>query len=387
MIDFATFIADAREFIEANLPEHLRFGNRPDLPQGDLDKWFAALASQGWITPDWPVEYGGAGLDRKFTAALRGELRAVYAPSLGHPGITMLGPTLLLLGTEEQKREHLPRIARNETVWCQGFSEPGAGSDLASLQTRAERDDDEYVINGSKIWTSGAQRSDWMFCLVRTDPDAPKHQGISFILVKMDQPGIEVSPLQLIDGSCEFNQVFFENARARADSVVGEVNAGWSVAKRLLQFERSTDVHDILITEAKEPIVEFVRREVGVEDGRIADPALRERLAAHEIDARALDLTMRRAAQEAKFGQKAGHAERDVSFIGKYRWGDMEKEAHDIAMVAAGTGGLGWEGPGFLPTQLLWTREWLFTRSHSIWGGTHEIQKNLIAKRVLGLPE
>ena len=387
MTDMESFKNGVREFLAEHLPEHLRFGNKPDLPEEDLKKWFDALGRKGWITPTWPCEYGGAGLDKRFTAALRKELRAADAPSLGHPGITMLGPVLLDLGTEEQRRKHLPPIARNEAVWCQGFSEPGAGSDLASLKTRAERDGDEYVINGSKIWTSGAHKSDWMFCLTRTDPDAPKHQGISFILVKMDQPGIEVAPLKLIDGSSEFNQVFIDNARASADDVVGELNAGWGVAKHLLQYERSTDVHDALITEAKEPIDELMKRELGVKDGQLADPVLRERLAAHEIDARGLDLTMRRAAEEAKSGQRAGHPAREVSSIGKFRWGDTEKEAHNLAMIAAGTNGLGWEGEGFLPEQLLWTREWLFTRSHSIWGGTHEIQKNVIAKRVLDIPE
>lgn len=387
MTNLETFKSDVQSFIAENLPEHLRSGNSPDLPKDEVEKWFSALATRGWITPDWPTQYGGAGLDRQYTSALRAELRAVDAPSPGHPGISMLGPTLLELGTEEQRLEHLPKIARNEVYWCQGFSEPGAGSDLASLQTRAERDGDEYVINGSKIWTSGAHKADWMFCLTRTDPEAPKHQGISFIMVDMHQPGIEVAPLQLIDGSSEFNQVFLDDARAPVDYVVGEVNAGWSVAKRLLQHERSTDIHDVIIWEAKEPIDAFVKREIGMADGVLADPTLRERLAAHEIDARALDLTMRRAAEEAKSGQQAGHPGRDVSAIGKYRWGDVEKEAHDIAMVAAGTGSLGWEGEGFLPTQLQWTKEWLFSRSHSIWGGTHEIQKNLIAKRVLDIPE
>lgn len=383
MSDLETFKQGVRDFLADKLPEHLRFGNKPGLPEDDLKAWFDALASQGWITPDWPTEYGGAGLDKKFTSALRAELRAVDAPSPSHPGISMLGPTLLDIGTEAQRREHLPPIARNENYWCQGFSEPGAGSDLASLQTRAERDGDEYVINGSKIWTSGAHKADWMFCLTRTDPDAPKHQGISFILLPMDQPGIEVSPLKLIDGSSEFNQVFFDNARASAADVVGELNGGWSVAKRLLQYERSTDIHDIIIWEAKESIAELLKREVGMKDGALADPTLRERLAAHEIDARALDLTMRRAAERVKAGEQG----RDISSLGKYRWGEAEKEQHDLAMQAAGTNALGWEGEGFLPAQLQWTREWLFTRSHSIWGGTDEIQKNLIAKRVLDIPE
>lgn len=383
MPEMETFKKDVRAFVAEHLPEHLRFGNKPGLPQGDLNAWFDALASRGWVTPDWPTEYGGAGLDKKFTAALRAELRNVAAPSPSHPGISMLGPTLLDIGTEAQRREHLPPIARNEVFWCQGFSEPGAGSDLASLKTRAELVGDEYVINGSKIWTSGAHKADWMFCLARTDPDAPKQQGISFILLKMDQPGIEIAPLRLIDGSSEFNQVFIDNARASASDVVGELNAGWGVAKRLLQYERSTDIHDVIIWEAKESIDALLKREVGLKDGKLADPILREKLAANEIDTRALDLTMRRAAEQAKAGQQG----RDLTSLGKYRWAKNEKDMHDLALLASGTNGLGWESEGFLPEQLQWMREWLFTRAHSIWGGTDEIQKNLIAKRVLNIPE
>lgn len=383
MQDLETFKKDVQDFIAANLPAHLRFGNRPGLPEDDLQKWFSALGEKGWVAPDWPTEYGGAGLDRTYTAALRAELRAVDAPSPGHPGITLLGPTLMDVGTEEQRLEHLPKIADNSFYWCQGFSEPGAGSDLAGLQTKAERVGDEFIINGSKIWTSGAHKADWIFVLARTDPDAPKHMGISMIMVDMKQPGIEVSPLELIDGSAEFNQVFFDNARAGAHQVVGELNGGWSVAKRLLQYERSTDIHDVIIWEAKEPLTDLMKREIGMQNDMLADATLRERLAAHEIDARALDLTMRRAVAEAK----AGQTNRDVSSIGKYRWGDMMKEAANLSMYAAGSGSLGWEGEGFLPSQLRWTREWLFSRSHSIWGGTHEIQKNLIAKRVLDIPE
>lgn len=383
MSDLETFKKDVQACIAEHLPEHLRFGNRPGLPEDDVNKWFAALVERGWVTPNWPTEYGGGGLDRAHTAALRAELRAVKAPTPSHPGISMIGPVLLDIGTEEQKRQHLPKISRNETYWCQGFSEPGAGSDLASLQTRAELNGDEYVVNGSKIWTSGAHKADWVFCLVRTDPDVPKHAGISMLLIEMRQPGIDVSPLKLIDGTAEFNQVFFDNAKAGANQIVGELHGGWDVSRRILQYERSTDIHDVIIFEAKETIVELLQREIGMEGDRLADASLRERLAAHQIDARALDLTMRRAGEEVKAGQQR----RDVSSIGKYRWGDVMKEENDLAMLAAGLDGLGWEGEGFLPTQLAWTRDWLFSRSHSIWGGTHEIQKNVIAKRVLDIPE
>ena len=385
MADIENFRSVVRDFIAKNLPHELRVGNRPDLPEAALEKWREALAERGWFTPEWPVEFGGAGLSHEEAAVLKSELRAVRAPLESHTAVRLLGPTLLKFGTEEQKRQHLPGIAGNKVRWCQGFSEPGSGSDLASLRTRAELDGHEYVINGSKIWTSGADKSEWIFCLVRTDPDAPKHRGISLILFEVDQPGVEVAPLKLIDGSSHFCQVFFDNARARADQVVGPLHDGWNVAMTVLQHERTTDssTQKEMKGEAKETIAELVRREVGITNGMLADPTLRERLAALEIDTRALDLTMQRAAEEARAGQEG----RNIGAIGKFRFADMMKAEKDLAMDATGSGGLGWEGPGFEPEQLELTREWLFSRADSIWGGTNEIQKNTIAKRVLGIPE
>jgi len=385
MSDIDTFKEEVRAFIAEHLPEELRVGNRTDLPKEPVGKWINALADRGWVTPDWPTEYGGGGLDRKHTAALKAELKAVRAPTVSSFGVSMLGPTLLEYGTEEQKKQHLLPISKHTIRWCQGFSEPGSGSDLASLQCRAEKDGDEYVITGQKIWTTGAHRADWIFCLVRTDFDAPKHEGISFILFPMDQPGVEVAPLQLIDGTAHFSQVFFDGARASADQVIGPLNGGWTVAKRLLQHERSTDGSSEggIAGASKETIVEFVKREVGLEAGVLADATLRERLAAQEIDKRSLGLTMRRAAEEARAGQK----NRDIGSLGKFRWANMVKNEQDIALEAAGSQGLGWEGPGFEKAQLERTRKWLTTRSDSIWGGTNEIQLNVIAKRVLGLPE
>ena len=380
------FREEVRQFIDASLPDELRgAGNRSDLPGGPLGKWVKALADKGWITPEWPTEYGGGGLDRKHAAALRAEFKAVRAPIIGSFGTAMLGPTLLEYGTEEQKKEFLPPISRHEIRWCQGFSEPGSGSDLASLQCRAVKEGDEYVITGQKIWTTGAQIADWIFCLVRTDTEAPKHEGITFILFPMDQPGVEVAPLMLIDGSAHFAQVFFNEARAKAKDVIGPLNGGWTVAKRLLQHERGTegDSDGGVGGAARESVVDLIKREVGFENGALADAHIRERLAAHEIDKRALSLTMRRA-QEAG---RAGQLERDISSIGKFRWADMIKNEQDIAMDAMGTQGLGWEGDGFDANQLQRTRKWLTTRSDSIWGGTNEIQKNVIAKRVLRIPE
>jgi alkylation response protein AidB-like acyl-CoA dehydrogenase len=380
------FRQEVRSWIEQTLPAELRVGNRKDLPKERRRAWIKALAERGWIVPDWPVEYGGAGLDRKHAAIVKAELNAVRAPVVRGFGVSMLGPTLLEFGTEEQNQEFLPLIARDEIQWCQGYSEPGAGSDLASLQTRAVREGDEYVITGQKIWTSYAHVADWIFCLVRTDPDAPKHDGITFILFPMKQPGVEVSPLRLIDGSADFSQVFFDGARAQAKHVVGPVNGGWTVAKRLLQHERTTDggSEEGGITGAlKGSLADLVRREVGLENGVLADPVIRQRLAAQEMEKRALALTMMRAVAEAR----AGQATRDISSLGKYRWANMVKNEQDIAMLALGTQGLGWSAPGFDDIELERTRAWLTTRADSIWGGTNEIQLNVIAKRVLQIPE
>jgi alkylation response protein AidB-like acyl-CoA dehydrogenase len=385
MASIEEFKQEVRSWIEEILPAELRVGNRKDLPKESLGKWIKALAERGWITPEWPTEYGGGGLDRKHAAALMSELKAVRAPIVGSFGTSMLGPTLLEFGTEEQKQEFLPPISRHEIKWCQGYSEPGAGSDLASLQTRAVKEGDEYVITGQKIWTTGADKADWIFCLVRTDPDSPKHDGISFILFPMHQEGVEVSPLTLIDGSADFSQVFFDGARAKAKNVVGPVNGGWTVAKRLLQHERSTDggSEGGLSGAQRETLVDIIKREVGLENGVLADPTIRQRLAAQEQEARALSLTMRRAGEEARAGQTT----RDIGSLGKYRWANMVKNEQDIAMLALGTQGLGWDGPGFEDTQLERTRAWLTTRADSIWGGTNEVQLNVIAKRVLKISE
>lgn len=380
------FKEEVHAWIEETLPVELRVGNpKSGLPKEPYRKWVKALGERGWIVPDWPVEYGGAGLDRKHAAVVKSELRSFRAPGVVPFGTSMLGPVLLEFGTEEQKLEFLPPIARDEVRWCQGYSEPGAGSDLASLQTRAVREGDEYVVTGQKIWTTGADKADWIFCLVRTDPNAPKHEGISFLLFPMHQDGVEVSPLRLIDGSADFSEVFFDGARAQAKHVLGPVNGGWTVAKRLLQHERSQDGggEGGIAGAMKEKLVDIVKREVGLENGVLADPALRQRLAAQELEQRALSLTMRRAMEEARAGQTA----RDIGSLGKYRWANMVKSEQDIAMSALGTQGLGWSGPGFDDTQLQRTRAWLSTRADSIWGGTNEVQLNVIAKRVLQIPE
>ena len=204
----------------------------------DVTLWLDRMIEKGWTAPTWPKEFGGAGLSTEEYVVLIEEMRRIDArPALGGMGTSMIGPTLLEYGTDEQKQEHLPKIAKAEVAWCQGYSEPGSGSDLASLNTRAVDSGDHYLINGQKIWTSGAQWADWMFCLVRTDPDVPKHNGISFVLLSMDQPGVTVKPIRLISGNSPFCETFFDDAVAYKDNLVGELNKGWTVGKRLLQHE------------------------------------------------------------------------------------------------------------------------------------------------------
>ena len=380
-----SFRGEVREWLAESCPEDVRVGSRERLSRERYDAWVRTLGARGWAAPGWPTEHGGGGLDREHQAVLSQEMRAIKAPPPQGFGLTMLGPTLLELGTDEQKQRHLPGICRHETIWCQGYSEPGAGSDLASLQTRAVLEGDEYVVTGQKIWTTGAPHADWIFCLVRTDSDAPKHEGISFLLFPMKQPGVEVSPIRLIDGSEHFAQVFFDGARARRDDVVGPVNGGWTVAKRLLQHERgiANPEDRASRTGTRKGLAELAREHVGERDGRLADLALRERIAQHEIDSRAFALTMRRAAEEAR----AGQSERQIAAMSKFVWSELGKREQELAVQVLGARGLGWSGEGFEGSELARTRRWLITRADSIWGGTSEIQRNIIAKRVLMIPE
>jgi acyl-CoA dehydrogenase len=380
-----SFRGEVREWLAEHCAEDVRVGTRDRLSRTRFDDWVRALGTKGWAAPGWPTEYGGGGLDREHQAVLAEEMRAIRAPAPGGFGLNMLGPTLLEIGTDEQKSEHLPPICRHELIWCQGYSEPGAGSDLAGLQTRAVLEGDEYVVTGQKIWTTGAPHADWIFCLVRSDPDAPKHEGISFLLFPMKQKGVEVSPIRLIDGSEHFAQVFFDGARAKASDVVGPVNGGWTVAKRLLQHERGVSNPESRAAGAgkRKGLSDLAKEHLGTRDGRLADPALRERIAQYDLDAQAFALTMRRAGEEAR----AGQAGRQIAAMSKYYWSELGKREQDIAIQVLGSRGLGWSGEDYEASELARTRRWLITRADSIWGGTSEIQRNIIAKRVLLIPE
>ena len=353
----------------------------------DTALWLERMAEKGWTTPTWPTAYGGGGLSPEQAKVLFQEMAAINARSpLMGMGVSMIGPTLLEYGTEEQKQRHIPKIVRGEVQWCQGYSEPGAGSDLAALKTKAEDAGDHYVINGQKIWTSGAATADWMFILVRTDPNAPKHDGISFMLLPMDQPGVTTRPIRLISGSSPFCETFLDNAIASKDDLVGELNRGWTVGKRLLQFERSGIgglTGGVRTRDTAQELIDAARDYIGTDNGRIADPAMREAVLKLNMDRRTLNLTAKRANEENKSGTPGA-----ASSIFKFVGGAINRDTSDLRRALMGTRGLGApEEDAFTTDELRATEEFLHHRTITIYGGSSEIQANIIAKRVLGLPD
>ena len=388
-----SFREEVRDWLAENCPPTMRDGRggstgggrRATFPNPDLKVWLDRMAEQGWTAPTWPTEYGGGGLDRAGVGVLNDELRRIGAnyPHSGM-GLSMIGPALLEFGTEEQKREHLPKIIRGDIWWCQGYSEPGSGSDLASLRTRAEEDGDDYIVNGQKIWTSGANFADWMFCLVRTDPDAPKHEGISFVLFDMETPGVTVKPIKLISGASPFCETFLDNVRVPKRNLVGERGKGWTVGKRLLQYER-TSIGGMGGSSASTGygLANLAKRYVGEEDGKIADTTTRAGVIEHRITDIAYGLTVRRSGEELR----SGKAPTFLSSMFKLYGTEQNKRRLDLSLDIMGSQMLGWEGDGFDQRELGTTREWLRSKANSIEGGTSEVQLNIIAKRILGLPD
>ncbi len=383
-----TFRADIAGWINANYPAELRAPPSPDdigISKAAEQRWQRLRAAKGYLAPTWPTEYGGAGLDRERARILAQEFRrAGVSPPPISAGLSLLGPVLMQRGTPAQKSRHLPGIAGDTVFWCQGYSEPGAGSDLASLTTRAELVGDHFVVNGHKLWTSHADKADWMFCLVRTDPAAPQHEGISFLLIDMKTPGISVSPLRLISGPSAFCQTFFDQVRVPRENLLGTLGEGWSLAKQLLQYERqalgSIGRGDL---GRAQTLPDLAKQALGVDGDRIADPVLRARVAQCELDSMALRLTMNRSADEAGAGAGGEH----VASLLKLYGSELTIRRHELMMTLLGAEGLGWDGPGFNPAALRTTRQWLRAKGNAIEGGSSEIQRNVIAKRILGLPE
>ena len=379
------FRAEARDWLEDNCPPGARAGGRGK--RDDSRVWRERLIEKGWSAPAWPTEYGGGGLDNEQYMVLIQELRRIRASiPFGGMGLSLIGPTLLELGTPDQKRRHIPPIIRGEVNWCQGYSEPSSGSDLASLRTRAVDSGDHFVINGQKIWTSGAQFADWMFALVRTDPDVPKHEGISFVLLTMHQPGVTVKPIRLISGSSPFCETFFDDAIAKKEDLVGELNKGWTIGKRLLQFERGSMaslVGGAAVREAGPTLEGRAKEYAGEQDGRIADDDLRMRVVEHNINNQAYRLTQRRTVEEAKDGRTPGPATSIFKMYGT----ELQQDKSSLLVEMRGTRGIGWDGDGFDNAEIGDTRAFLANRAASIYSGSNEIQRNIIAKRVLGLPD
>ncbi len=389
MSDLDAFRQEVRTWLDENCPQEMRTpmkgfedacwgGRNYKFASQAQEDWLRAMAEKGWTVPTWPKEYGGGGLSKAEAKVLASEMKRIKARSpLSSFGIWMLGPALLKFGNEAQKMEHLPPIARGEIRWCQGYSEPGAGSDLAALATKCEDKGDHFLVNGQKVWTSYADKADWIFCLVRTDFEATKHNGISFVLFDMETPGVEAKPIKLISGRSPFCETFFEDVRVEKHNLVGELNKGWTIAKYLLTHEREM-IGDI---GGNRPISEIVAGSVGLDDNKkLADPMLRAKVAETEVDEWAYMLTLTRKLAEAKAGASLGA---DSSML-KYYGTELNKRRYELMMDAAGHDGLEWEGERSNDGDL--ARMWLRTKGNSIEGGTSEVQLNIISKHILRMP-
>jgi alkylation response protein AidB-like acyl-CoA dehydrogenase len=407
----AAWRAEVKEFLDKELPESLRNANRgiragsteygaetqikgrPEaraggagfkMADGAMGEWREKLAARGWIAPAWPAEYGGAGLSTMEQFIMNEEFAEAGAPTFGGMGVSMAGPTIIVHGTEEQKAEHLPKILRGETRWCQGFSEPGSGSDLASLQTKAERDGDEYVLNGSKIWTSGAQLANWMFMLARTDPEAPKHRGISFFLVDFSSPGITVQPLVTMAGTTTFNQVFFDNVRVPARNVVGEVNRGWYVGTTTLDFERSGIGAAVGMQQAVVDIIKWSREHTNDGLSQIKrNPTVRNELIDRYIDVNVSKMLAYRVVHMQNTGRIPNHE----ASMAKLFATELRQRVWRTAHRVTGLYGLTWDRKSeYAPHNANFTHGYVESVSSTIAGGTSEIQRNIIAQRGMGMP-
>ncbi len=388
--DLEVFRIETKAWLEANCPESMRTpvkkfediyggGSTATFDSEDQKTWFERMRDKGWTAPAWPTAYGGGGLNKAEHKVLKEEMKKMGCRSpLWSFGLTMLGPALLEFGNEAQKLEHLTKITRGEVWWCQGYSEPGAGSDLADLQTRAVDNGDHFLVSGQKVWTSYADKADWCFCLVRTNPEVPKHHGISFVLINMRQPGVEVRPIKLISGSSPFCETFFEEAKVPKENLVGGLNNGWTIAKYLLTHERKM-IGGISEAGQQKMLSQIAIEMVGLENGKLADPVLRTEVARWLINGAGIKWSMERMTDEAKVGDPIGAKS---SFF-KYYATELNKDKFELMLSMGGFEGLEW-GENYLDGKL--ARDMCRTKGNSIEGGTSEVQLNIIAKRILNLP-
>jgi alkylation response protein AidB-like acyl-CoA dehydrogenase len=395
MSDLDNFRQEVKEWLEQNCPPSMKKGADPEIPvdevwggrkavykNPDSKVWLERMGSKGWTMPTVPKEYGGGGLSKEEVKVLNEEMFMIgtRSPLLSF-GIWMLAPVLLEYGTEAQKKEHLPKIIKGEIRWCQGYSEPGSGSDLASLATKAEDKGDHFLVNGQKVWTSYADKADWIFALVRTGPMEPKHDGISFLLIDMETEGVSTKPITLISGKSPFCETFFDDVKASKDNLIGELNNGWTIAKALLQHERAF-ISNFGLASAMgsgKDLVSIAKKHVGEKDGKINNGFYRSEIASHKIKEHAFGLTLKRA------GDEGGKASATASMFKLYGT-EHNKKRHELMVAAMGTDGIAWDGDEFDQEDKDLTRAWLRTKGNSLEGGTSEVQLNVISKRVLGLP-
>ncbi|MFN8558681.1 MAG: acyl-CoA dehydrogenase family protein [Dehalococcoidia bacterium] len=386
------FRADVQAFIKQNLPakwgagdEEAAFVGSDDPERRDFERqWAKLLATRGWVAPHWPQQYGGAGMSPTEHFIFNEEMALSRAPQVGGFGVTMIGPTLILYGTEEQKQQHLRGITSGEVIWCQGYSEPGSGSDLASLQTRAVRDGDEYVLNGQKIWSSGAHRADWMFLLARTDPDAPKHRGISMLLMDIkNTPGIQIQPLVNMAGDHHFNQEYFDNVRVPVENRVGEENRGWYVGATLLDFERSNIAASISLRHTVNDVAAFAR---DAAKNRTLPVRLNDRLRAELAD-RAIEADIAKWFSYRVISiQKRGQVPNQEASVNKLYRSEAAQRTAQTGMKLLGLYANAYRGSKYAALKGRIAHMYLNSVSATIAAGTSEIQRNVIATRGLGLP-
>ena len=382
--DQQAFRAELRGWLEANLPWEYGKGLPPrfdDLAEevAFLRSWQGKLAAGRWVGVAWPEAYGGRGAGPVEHFTVQEELARARAPEMvGRIGINLAGPTLLAHATDEQKARWLPRILSAEELWCQLFSEPGAGSDLASVATRATPVEGGWRLNGQKVWTSYAQFADWGICLARTEPDAPKHKGISYLVVDMHDPGVDVRPLMQLTGDAEFNEVFFNDLFVPDDCLIGPRGEGWRVANSTLSHERGTNPRQLVIhIQLLEELLRLAQERGGFDDVR-----LRQRLAEVYVEVRLFQLHNWRSVSRLARGLEPGPEGSSL----KLYWSEMAKRLHDVGMAVLGPAAPLWRGADANPGEGRWQRSWLYYQGASIWAGTNEIQRNIVGERVLGLP-
>ena len=397
MSNLDKFRDETKKWLDENCPPSMRSGADPSIPIDEVwggrnaeyknpesKLWLDRMGEKGWTMPTVPKEYGGGGLNKEEVKILNEEMFLIGArqPLLSF-GIWMLAPVLLEYGNEAQKKEHIPKILKGEIRWCQGYSEPGSGSDLASLSTKAEDAGDHFLVNGQKVWTSYADKADWIFALVRTGAKEPKHDGISFVLIDMATKGVSTKPITLISGKSPFCETFFDNVEVPKENLIGELNAGWTIAKKLLQHERAFISNFGLAGSSASgsgrDVVSIAKKHLGEEDGKIKNSFYRTEIASHKIKEHAFGLTLKRA------GDEGGKASATASMFKLYGT-EHNKKRHELMVGASGVDGVAWDGDEFDQNDKNLTRAWLRTKGNSIEGGTSEVQLNVISKRVLNLP-